>query len=114
VIRRYAKRRAYRAIIGPRRGFGVGERDPSRYAKHVEFGHHLPTTKNPEWKNGVAKNPDVQPHPFMRPAWEETKGGIVDRMRAVMRERIDELGRAGKIKDYVSPGHKALRGFNLY
>jgi HK97 gp10 family phage protein len=66
------------AVVGPRRGrFGPDGKDaPVWYAHLVEFGHT------------AANGKQVAGKPFMRPAWDETKGDGAAVMAEYLKPRI--------------------------
>lgn len=71
-VRQYRRGQVTYGVIGARRGFGVtsadGSRtDPANYAHLVEYGHAVAG-------DAVAY---VDPHPFLRPAWEATKARVL-------------------------------------
>lgn len=75
-VKPYKRRGNVFAVVGPRRGFkGPDGRDPAKYGHLVEFGH---TTKNGK----VAINP------FMRPAWDETRGEMTATIARVIGGKV--------------------------
>ncbi len=82
-------------VIGPRRGFktqvgttGKGKpiyEDPANIAHLVEFGHGGPHP--------------APPHPFMRPAWQNSASQVAAIYRDVLGAGIAELGRGGSADD---------------
>jgi HK97 gp10 family phage protein len=70
------------AIVGPRRGtWGGTMQQPARYAHLVEFGH-------------AASNGKYVPgKPFMRPAWDETKGSGTAIIAQYLTYRIEQAAK---------------------
>lgn len=76
-VKPYKRRTKFFAVIGPRRGFrGPDGRQPTQYAHIIENGRH------------TAKGKQVEIHPFMRPAWNETKDGALKIMANVVGSRV--------------------------
>lgn len=76
-VKPYKKNGGMFCVVGPRRGFrGPDGRDPVKYAHLVEFGHMTE-------KSGL-----VAVQPFMRPAWQETKGRMIDDIAKVFRTQV--------------------------
>lgn len=88
-VRMYGKSKTAVAIVGPRTKFMKGKRKPSKYAHLVERGHAGRFGKNIVKRSArqamffiqkghlSAQGKHVPAHPFMRPAYEQTKGQAV-------------------------------------
>ena len=76
------------------------------YASWVEYGHYYaPPGKHGEASRAkamakvragskmVEKAFFVPAHPYMRPAWNETKGQVVDKFAEVVRQRLEDFYR---------------------
>lgn len=87
-LKHYKKRKTTMSIVGPRRGGvwqvsenAVSGREPANYAHLVEYGHVIARKKTAD-----GGQTSVTGKPFMRPAWDSTKG-------AVMASLNENLGR---------------------
>lgn len=85
---------------GPRADYFRGsKKNNAFYAHMVEFGHF--TRKSPKglaygekllkWYKTGEGDAFVRPQPFMRPAWDATKGGIVKNISTTYIERMKKL-----------------------
>lgn len=92
VIRTPRKRGSMYAVIGPRHGFripvratkagGVKYHDPAKIAHLVEYGHGGPAPANPT--------------PFLRPAIDATRGGVLSTMRTKIQGGLSALAARGR------------------
>lgn len=79
------------SVIGPRNGkydTPKGVKEPAYYAYLVEFGHlpkgagRLSEKTRESMRKGAAK------HPFMRPAWEQTREEVLERLKSKFSEEL--------------------------
>lgn len=89
---RYKKGMQLFAVVGPRRGFGKGGREPANYAHLVEFGHRINRGKKTLRKGGVSSG-EVAPKPFLRPAWDANKQEVLDTLSREFAERLEVVVR---------------------
>jgi HK97 gp10 family phage protein len=104
-VKPYKRNAGFFAVVGPRRGFnGPDGRNPIKYGHLVEFGHYSAASslrfgggrKGKKIKYYDARS-FILPQPFMRPAWRETKDGMIAEMGRVMGQRIAiEVAARGK------------------
>ena len=101
-MRRY--KTGVRAIIGPLRGF-PGE--PAAVAHLVEYGHRSGNAETGKLGKlrvkGLLSDEDVQPHPFLRPAWEATKGEVMPRLAKLLGEGIEGYFARRSFKNTTAP-----------
>jgi hypothetical protein len=89
VMRRY--KNGVLAVIGPVRGRGHGGAEPANYAHLVEYGHRVAHAKTGKLKRRASRDladGDVQARPFMRPAFEATKGIVSARLEKILGVKI--------------------------
>jgi hypothetical protein len=100
--------RSVYGIVGPRRGFGVNGTEPANYAHLVEYGHAIAVggrlTRGRRIQLGVLAG-TVAARPFLRPAWDATKGQVLKTLETVLRQRVD----AAVVKNQKTAARKEAR-----
>jgi HK97 gp10 family phage protein len=105
-VRQYRKGRVTYGIIGARRGYGVpdpsaktGQTEPANYAHLVEYGHAVAG-------DALAF---VEPSPFLRPAWDATKGEVARILASELQDGIAAVAAESAVKKHRSATRTAAR-----
>jgi hypothetical protein len=98
VVRVYPRKQRIAAYIGPQSGHTKQDdtgkvRDPVRYAHLVEFGAapHKINRWNRAGKKRTINHPGMRGQPFMRPAWDAKKHGLLESIGADLGNIVERI-----------------------